>query len=118
VTHPFHPLVGKSFELLTHRKTWGEDRVFFHDKGRLRALPASWTDAAAPTPFVAMAAGRAHFRPDDLLRLVELVGALRGIGGEVAGPGSVSGKLCRKRKDKNAEAVGLGGCRGRTRKHK
>src|SRR5580658_5689687 len=41
VTHPFHPLVGRSFELLTYRKTWGEDRVFFQEDGRLRALPAA-----------------------------------------------------------------------------
>ena len=63
MTHPFHPLLGKSFELLMYRNTWGEDRVFFYDGGRLRALPASWTEAAPVVPFVAIAAGRAHFRP-------------------------------------------------------
>src|SRR5713101_6904515 len=57
------PLLGKSFELLMYRNTWGEDRVFFYDGGRLRALPASWTEAAPVVPFVAIAAGRAHFRP-------------------------------------------------------
>ena len=77
MTHPFHPLFGKSFELLTYRKTWGEDRVFFYEKGQLRRLPASWTDAAPPSPFVTLAAGRAYFRPDDLLRLAELVQAYR-----------------------------------------
>lgn len=73
VTHPFHPLLGRAFELKALRQTWGEDRVFFYDDGRLRGLPATWTDAVAPPVFVTLAAGRAHFRPDDLLRLVELV---------------------------------------------
>jgi hypothetical protein len=35
-------------------------------------MPASWTDVAAPDPFVVVAAGRAHFRTTDLLALVRL----------------------------------------------
>jgi hypothetical protein len=89
--------------MLTYRKTWGEDRVFFYESGRLRALPASWTDAAPVVPFVTIAAGRAHFRPDDLLRLVELVEAQRV---EPSATGKVSGKLRRKCKDKYAKNVG------------
>jgi hypothetical protein len=80
VTHPFHPLLGKTFELQTLRKTWGEDRVFFYENGHLRALPAGWTDAVEPLVFVSLAAGRAYFRPDDLLRLAELVDSVRGSG--------------------------------------
>ncbi len=60
------------------RQTWGEYRVFFYDEqGALKALPASWTDAGAPDPFVALAAGRAHFRPADLLALIGLLASLR-----------------------------------------
>jgi len=78
VTHPFHPWYGRRYELLTVRQTWGEYRVFFYDEqGALRALPANWTDAGQPDPFVALAAGRAHFRPADLLALAALVGRLR-----------------------------------------
>ncbi len=113
MTHPFHPLLGKSFELLTHRKTWGEDRVFFYDRGRLRALPASWTDVLPPPPFVAIAAGRAHFRPDDLLRLAELVEAHRSPQCEASGQKRVSGKLCRIRKDNNAARTAARGRRRR-----
>ena len=110
MTHPFHPLLGRSFELLTYRKTWGEDRVFFHEGGRLRALPAGWTDAAEAPIFVALAEGRAHFRPDDLLRLTELVGGLRPQReSNVAkrqsiskATGEASRKLRRKRKVKKA----------------
>ena len=74
VTHPFHPLFGRRFELLTVRQTWGEDRVFFYEEHDvLKALPARWTDAGTPDPFVVLAAGRAYFRPEDLVALSQLL---------------------------------------------
>jgi len=74
ITHPFHPLFGRRFELVSVRQTWGEYRVYFHDdKGQLRLLPASWTDADAVDPFIEQAAARAHFKAADLLALVCLV---------------------------------------------
>lgn len=64
--------------MLTLRQTWAEYRVFFYDEqGELISLPASWTDASASDPFVALSAGRAHFRPADLLALVDLIARLR-----------------------------------------
>ncbi len=52
--------------------------MFFYDEqGALKALPASWTDASPPDPFVTLAGGRAHFRPADLLDLAALVARLR-----------------------------------------
>ena len=75
--HPFHPHCGESYELLSHRRSWGEDRVTFRDReGRLRLLPATWTSVVGPDPFVVVSAGRAVFRVEDLLSLVELVRAL------------------------------------------
>ena len=63
---------------MTYKKAWGEDRVYFHDDtGRLRHMPAGWTSAASADPFQAVAAGRCRFRPDDLLRLTDLVERLR-----------------------------------------
>ena len=60
------------------RQTWGQDRVFFLDRdGVQRSLPSSWTDAALPDAFVALAAGRSPFRIEDLLTLVEFVDSLR-----------------------------------------
>ena len=50
---------------------------FYDEKGALKTLPAGWTDAGQPDPFVALAAGRAHYRPADLLDLVRLVARLR-----------------------------------------
>jgi hypothetical protein len=59
------------------RSVWSEDRVYFYDEtGRLRRLPAAWTSEAAPDTFVAIAAGRAHFRTSDLLELATLIARL------------------------------------------
>lgn len=78
VTHPFHPLFGREFAFLTYRKNWGEDRVYIHnDAGRLMSLPARWTDFLPADSFEALSAGRAHFRPADLVALAELIGGLR-----------------------------------------
>jgi hypothetical protein len=44
--------------------------MFQDATGRVHSMPASWTDRAATDPFVAMAVGRALFRPADLLSVV------------------------------------------------
>jgi len=78
VTHPFHPLHGHEFAVVTVRQNWGEERVYYHDEsGRLCLIPVAWTSLAGVDPFVAAATGRALFRPEDLLRLSELVRAWR-----------------------------------------
>jgi len=41
-------------------------------------LPASWTDAVAPDPFVVVADGRSPVRIDDMLRLALLLQELEG----------------------------------------
>ena len=75
VTHPYHPLFGREFELALRAQNWREDRVWFHDiAGRLRSLPASWTSAVAADPFNVVAAGRAAFRVEELLELARLIG--------------------------------------------
>ena len=78
VIHPYHPLRGQKFKLVTYRNNWGEDRVYFHHAdGRLGSIPASWTTVVAPDPFVVVAGGRCFFRYEDLLQLVELMEKLR-----------------------------------------
>jgi hypothetical protein len=78
VTHPFHPLHGREWELLTCRHNWGEDRVYFHDDGGcLRSMPATWTSVKAADPAVACGAGRSPFRVADLLELTVLLDGLR-----------------------------------------
>lgn len=78
VTHPFHPLAGREFDLVVRRLTWAEDRVFFFDDdAQLRSLPAGWTDAVPADPFVVVAAGRSPLRVDDLVALATLIDGLR-----------------------------------------
>lgn len=78
--HPYHPLYGKTFQLVAVRENWGEMRVvFFDDQGELRTLPATWTDVFPPDPLLTLADGRALFRVVDLLRLVRLIRDLPGM---------------------------------------
>ena len=72
--HPFHPLYQRKFRLVTYRFNWGEDRVYFNDAdGRLASLPAAWTSAGPPDPFVVVADGRSAFRVQDLVELAVLL---------------------------------------------
>jgi hypothetical protein len=74
VTHPFHPLFGREYDLIHYRQFWGEDRVVYVDEtGEARSLPACWTSAVAEDPAVVVAAGSSHFRVADLVKLVKLV---------------------------------------------
>jgi hypothetical protein len=85
VTHPFHPLSGREFGLVVRKNNWAEDRVFFFgDDGQLRSVPAGWTDADPPDPFVAVAAGRSALRVDDLLALAGLIAARQDAGADKA----------------------------------
>ncbi len=78
VTHPFHPLCGREFDLVTYRQNWGEDRVYFHDdSGHLRSLPAAWTSVGPYDPFEVVSAGRSAFRTSDLRALVDLLDQLQ-----------------------------------------
>ena len=77
VTHPFHPLYGQQFEILTYRHNWGKYRVtFYQTPEHVRVLPAAWTSLAPPDPSVILAAGRAAFRVADLLELSHLIGRI------------------------------------------
>ena len=78
VTHPFHPLSGRDFGFVEHRLNWGEDRVYLRDEnGELFCLPAAWTDAVGPDPFVVIAKGRCPFTTDDLLAVADLIDRFR-----------------------------------------
>jgi len=78
ITHPYHPLSGQDFEVVSHRKYFTEDRVYFFDEtGGYRSIPAQFTSLAPQDPFVVMSAGSSHFRTEDLLELAELLEKLR-----------------------------------------
>jgi hypothetical protein len=74
IIHPFHPLKNTEFEIDAIVKVPGERRVFFYNhKGRKSSVPLDWTDIGPQDPFVAVSAGRALFRVEDLLGLVGLI---------------------------------------------
>ncbi len=75
ITHPFHPLCGQTFLLLSQRFAWGEERVFFSDPQthQVRSLPQAWTSLALPDPFLVVAAGKTVLRFSDLEQLAQLL---------------------------------------------
>ena len=86
MTHPFHPLYGRQFEILNYRHSWGEYRVTFYETAdHVRILPVAWTNLAPPDPSVVLAAGRAAFRVADLLQLSHLIGRIEAGRKEVGG---------------------------------
>ena len=73
ISHPFHPLWGAEYELVTRKLTWGEDRVFYYDPGgKLKSLLTNVTDVSSKDAFDRISAGRSAFRVDDLLELRRL----------------------------------------------
>ena len=81
MTHPFHPLHGREFVLVTLVRRWGENRVYFHDdQGRAASLPAQWTSILPPDPIVSLSGGRSAFRAQDLLELAGLLRELKSHG--------------------------------------
>ena len=75
ITHPFHPLFGQTFPLLSQHLAWGEERVFFPDPQthEVRSLPLAWTNLALPDPFLVVAEGKAVLRFSDLQQLAQFL---------------------------------------------
>jgi len=74
VTHPFHPLRGRRYELVKLDRRWWRWRTFYLDEdGTLGVFPASWTDAGPMDPFVEQSDGRAIARGQDLLQLADML---------------------------------------------
>ena len=73
INHPFHPLQGVEYELVTRKLTWGEDRVFYYDPGgKLKSMLSNVTDVVPTDAFDQLSAGRSAFRVDDLVELRHL----------------------------------------------
>ena len=89
MTHPFHPLHGREFELIEIGSVQGLGLVHYADEeGTLRTIPQSFTSVSAVDPFVRLAAGRSAFRVSDLLALSALLESLEGddcAGGDIGG---------------------------------
>ena len=78
VTHPFHPLNGKTFGFVACHRHWGGEIVYYQDEaGNQCSLPLKWTSLAPIDPFVRVSAGRAAFRVSDLLELSSMLASLK-----------------------------------------
>src|SRR5690606_5129771 len=73
ITHPFHPRFGEDFELLDRQQLWGDDRTYLNVCGKAQMVPTRWTSLVGPDPVVAIGAGRARLRVDDLIELATLI---------------------------------------------
>lgn len=78
ITHPFHPLSGREYILITHKLNWGEDRVSFKDEnGDYHCIPANWTDINPPDPYERSENNKSFFRINDLIEIEKLVRKLK-----------------------------------------
>ena len=81
MTHPFHPLHDREFELVEIKSTMGVEWVHYTgDDGVLRNIRRAWTSVACEDPFVRVGSGRSAFRVSDLLALASLLAGLDGDG--------------------------------------
>ncbi|MXW31116.1 MAG: hypothetical protein F4X54_00825 [Chloroflexi bacterium] len=79
MTHPFHPLHGREFDLVEIVAASGIRRVFYADDGgTLRTIRQAFTSLALVDPFARVAAGRSAFRVQDLLELAAFLDSLDG----------------------------------------
>jgi hypothetical protein len=60
------------------RRGFGEELACFREGRSVRWMPLGWTSLAAPDSFLEASAGRAWFRPEDLVRVADLIEGLRG----------------------------------------
>ena len=70
---------GQTLEALAVLNNWGGDRVSYAGpEGRVRSMPAEWTDVVVPDLVITLAAGRALFRADRLRQLRVVLDACSG----------------------------------------
>ena len=74
VTHPFHPLYGREYEIIKYKRIQGRDRVFFHQKdGSIGSLPLAWCDLRPLDPYLDIEGKHSPFRVEDLLKLSDII---------------------------------------------
>ena len=77
ISHPFHPLRGRRFEVPKKRSVAGVDTLILRDleRGTL-SIPREWTDWADPTPYDSLTRPPHRLAADSLFELVALLDAL------------------------------------------
>jgi Family of unknown function (DUF5372) len=95
ISHPFHSLRGRRFEVLKKRRVAGVDTLILREleRGTL-SVPREWTDWADPTPYDSLTRPPHRLAADSLFELVALLDALA-----ASSPSSL-GKDLQKRIDK------------------
>jgi hypothetical protein len=74
ITHPFHPLKGKSFTILKTRSVAGVETLVLQGTSRgTFAVPSEWTDQADPCAAHSLDHQLPIFDPRRLLTLVDLI---------------------------------------------
>ncbi|MGA2077425.1 MAG: DUF5372 family protein, partial [Terriglobia bacterium] len=77
ISHPFHPLRGRRFEVLKKRRVAGVDTLILGELERgTFSVPREWTDWADPSPYDSLTLPPHHLAADCLLELAALVDAL------------------------------------------
>lgn len=78
ITHPFHPMKGKTFGLIERKLVWCDDRILYLDKdSNLRLIQTNFTDIYEEGPFVAISNGRCDITFDSLVSLVNIIKAIK-----------------------------------------
>jgi hypothetical protein len=77
ISHPFHPLRGRRFEVLKKRRVAGVDTLILREleRGTL-SVPREWTDWADPSPYDSLTLPPHRLAADCLFELVALLDAL------------------------------------------
>ncbi len=77
ISHPFHPLRGRRFEVLKRQRVAGVDTLILREleRGTL-SIPREWTDWADPTPYDSVTLPPRRLSADCLFELVALLEAL------------------------------------------
>ena len=77
ISHPFHPLRGRRFEVLKKRRVAGVDTLILRELERgTFSVPREWTDWADPSPYDSLTLPPHRLAADCLFELVALLDAL------------------------------------------
>jgi hypothetical protein len=77
ISHPFHPLRGRQFEVLKKRRVAGVDTLILRELERgTVSVPREWTDWADPSAYDPLTLPPHRLAADCLFELVALLDAL------------------------------------------
>jgi hypothetical protein len=77
ISHPFHPLRARRFEVLKKRRVAGVDTLILRELERgTFSVPRAWTDWADPSPYDSLTLLPQRLAADCLFELVALLDAL------------------------------------------